>query len=162
MSHAFIAPATVVHPPARGIRTAAERARVVWPWAATFALATTLVLAVDHSIAGAQVAPMQAEPADALTTLPAPSTHTILLTSTDAEGVTQSVVCDAPPNLFASDVLELYPADLTRLSTNSSAVTPDTESLLQEPGPALRVLIEPPMHRPHVDKSNASVSASYC
>jgi hypothetical protein len=116
VSH-FITPEAIVHSPARSIRTAAERARVVWPWVATFALATTLAMAVDHSIAGAQVAPMQAQSADAIATLPASSTHTIILTSTNPQGVTQSVVCDAPPNLFASDVLELSPIDLTRLSS---------------------------------------------
>ena len=117
MSHHFITPAAVVHTPTRSFRTATERARVVWPWVATFALATTLALALDHSVTGAQVEPMQAQPTDALTTLPAPVTRTILLTSTDAQGVTQTVYCDVPPNLFASDVLDLYPADLTRLST---------------------------------------------
>jgi hypothetical protein len=88
---------------------------VVWPWIATLALATTLAMAVDSS-AGAQAA-MQAQPADALTNPPATSTHTIILTSTDAQGVVQSFFCDAPPNLFASDQLLLSPVELTRLLT---------------------------------------------
>ena len=79
MSHYFITPAAVVYPPTRSFRTAAERAQVVWPWLATLALATTLALVLDHSIAGAQVAAMQTHSADALTSLPAPSTHTIIL-----------------------------------------------------------------------------------
>jgi hypothetical protein len=83
----------------------------------TFALATTLAVAVDNSIAGAQVAPMQAQPPAALTTLPAPNTHAMMLTSTDAQGVTQTLLCDAAPNVFASDTLALYPADLIRLSS---------------------------------------------
>jgi hypothetical protein len=115
--HDFIAPAAVVHVSARSIRTAAEGARAAWPWVATFALATTLALPVDSSIAGAQVSTLHTEPADALATLPAPSTYTILLTSKDAQGGIQSLLCDAPPNLFSSDALDLDPAELTALST---------------------------------------------
>jgi hypothetical protein len=117
VSHHFNTHATVVHPPVRSLRTAADCALVVWLWVATFALATTLALALNYRIAGAQVAPLQAQPADALRSPPAPSTRTTLLTSTDAQGVTQSVFCDVSPNLFASDVLEVSPLDLTHLST---------------------------------------------
>jgi hypothetical protein len=89
---------------------------LAWPWVATFALATTLALALDHGITGAQVEPIQPGHG-ALTTLPTPSTHTIILTSTDAQGATQSLSCQAPMNLFASDELQVSPVDLDRLST---------------------------------------------